>query len=220
MILGSLSATKKEDRRFSDLTEEVHQVAFKLRMKTPKIYYTTQGTPSVWGFGLSKKSTFLVIHQEVLELLNTEERISILSYQLLRLQRNKITTETFVTALGLWFYFIVKFIFRNKSGIFAGAYFLSSSIAILLVEMFQSIIFEDNDIFQLDLKTVKNLSSEAPFISALSKLDCHEIQLGFNERFLLIISTLKPAAHKDFLNFFINFPTSLRRIEQMQSSQA
>lgn len=220
MILGSLSATKKEDRRFTDLIEEVHQVAFALRINAPRLYYTRVGTPSIWGFGLNENSTYLIIHQEFLELLDADERMSVITYQLLRMKRKKLNFETFVIALGLWFYFPLQLCFRKKTSVLAGAFFLASSVALFLNEMLQSIIFNDRDIFDYDQKTVQVLETDSSFISALTKLDCHETQLGFNERFLLIISVLNPTAHKDFLNFFINFPASQRRIDLLQGGQS
>lgn len=219
-ILGSVSATKKEDRRFSEIIQEIHQVAFGLRMNPPKIYYTASGTPSVWGFGLKEKTTYLIIHQELLEILNAEERVSIITYQLLRMQRQKLALETFIVAVGLWFYYPFKFIFRNKSGFLTGAFILGSSIIILIIEMLHSTIFKEQEIYQIDQKTIRKLSSTAAYVSALTKLDCHETQLNFNERFLLIISTLKPTAHKDFFNFFLNFPTSKIRIDLLQSGRS
>lgn len=219
-ILGTLSATKKEDRRYTEVIQEVHQVAFRLRMNPPKIYFTTNGAPSVWGFGLQEKATYLVIHQDLVDHLNQDERMSLFTYQLLRLKKSKLNLITFIVGLGLWFYFPLKIMFRGNSKILSGAYFLFSSIFVLISEMLHSIIFNEEDIYQIDQETVRSLTSQSSFVSALTKIDSYETQLHCNERFLQIISALKPNTQKDFFNFFINFPSAPHRIDLLQSSQS
>ncbi|MEM3205283.1 MAG: zinc metalloprotease HtpX [Candidatus Micrarchaeaceae archaeon] len=111
-----------------DLQELVYEVADAAKVPRPRIAISPAKDPNAFVFGRTRRSATLVLHQGILDLLNTGELRAVIAHEMGHIKHNDFAVMTFAAFIPMLAYIVAQnFIFgatfggsnRNSSGYLA-----------------------------------------------------------------------------------------------------
>ncbi len=179
-----------KDNEYPKLHEIVNRLAGQVHIPIPKIAIAPSKEPNAFVFGRTKKSSTLVIHKGLLDILNETELEAVIGHELGHVKHNDMLIITFISFIPMLAYLIAQNMFFTS--IFGGAgnnkrnldYFIIFGLIAFLVYLIAQLLMlslsraRESYADEFSAKTTKNPSALA---SSLFKISYHNLNSNKKE---------------------------------------